>query len=73
MGLSDIRMLAIIAIVLTTATVYFIALSIQLDGLDSDIATIAGLDVPAVHCQEDEVIGWIGVDTLGCIHYEEVN
>ncbi len=38
-----------------------------------DHATIAGLDVPAIHCQEDEVIGWIGVDTLGCINYEEVN
>ncbi len=36
-----------------------------------DHATIAGLDVPAVHCAEDEVIGWIGVDTLGCINYEE--
>ena len=41
--------------------------------LPHDHATIAGLDVPAVHCQEDEVIGWIGVDTLGCINYEEVN
>ena len=38
-----------------------------------DHAAIAGLNVPAVHCQEDEVIGWTGVDTLGCINYEEVN
>ena len=38
-----------------------------------DHATIAGMSVPVIACQEDEVIGWRGVDTLGCIHYEEVN
>ncbi len=72
MSLPDIRMLGIIAIVLVTATVYFIALSIQLDGLDLDHATIGGTNVPAVVCQEDEVIWWVAQDTLGCVHYEEV-
>ena len=55
----------------TAIVLIFVSAVLQLHGHDH--ATIAGLDVPAVHCQEDEVIGWIGVDTLGCINYEEVN
>lgn len=36
-------------------------------------ATIGGQQVPAIECEEDEVIGFIGIpDTLVCIHYEEV-
>lgn len=35
-------------------------------------ATIGGTSVPAVHCQEDEVIAPVGPDRLGCVHYEEV-
>lgn len=23
-------------------------------------------------CEEDEVIDWVGVDTRGCVHYEQV-
>lgn len=37
-----------------------------------DTATIGGTRVPAVECAEDEVISWLGVDTLGCVHYENV-
>ena len=36
-------------------------------------ATIAEQSVPSnLHCQEDEVIGFIGIDKLGCINVEEV-
>ena len=35
-------------------------------------ATIAGTQVPAVQCAEDEVIWWTAIDTLGCVHSEEV-
>ena len=29
---------------------------------------IAGTPVTGVHCEEDETIFWVGVDTLGCVH-----
>lgn len=38
-----------------------------------DTATIGGTRVPAVECAEDEVISWLGVDTLGCVHYENLD
>ncbi len=38
-----------------------------------DRATIGGTRVPALTCEEDEVITWTGIDTLGCVHYEEIN
>ena len=63
-------LLLLSALALVVVGIYLIIFA--LSGIH-DHATIAGLDVPAVHCQEDEVIGWIGVDTLGCINYEEVN
>ncbi len=34
-----------------------------------DPATMGGTTVPAVHCQEDEVISWLGPDRLGCVHF----
>ncbi len=52
-------------------TICYVALSSQLDGLDQ--ATIGGTNVPTVQCAEDEVIWWTGTDTLGCVHFEEVN
>ncbi len=40
--------------------------------LDGSDATIGGTVVPKLDCQEDEVIGFIGVpDTLVCIHIEQ--
>ncbi len=38
-----------------------------------EVPTIGGSRVPTVHCQEDETIFWLGVDTLGCVHAEAVN
>lgn len=37
-----------------------------------ETATIGGTRVPAIECAEDEVISWLGVDTLGCVHFEDV-
>lgn len=38
-----------------------------------DYATVGGTEVPrSLECEEDEVIGWLGVDTLGCVHVEEI-
>ena len=41
-------------------------------GLQScDGATIGGTPVPSdLHCQEDEAIQFIGIDTLGCVHID---
>lgn len=40
---------------------------------NNDTAEIGGTSVPAnIRCTEDEVIGFVGVDELSCIHYEEV-
>jgi hypothetical protein len=54
--------------------VFFVGLTFQIRAIEGDIkgATIAGTTVPAVHCQEDEVISWTGPDALGCVHFEEV-
>ncbi len=35
-------------------------------------ATIGGTRVPTVHCTEDAVISWTGIDTLDCVHIEAV-
>ena len=52
----------------------FVSLAIRLNTIEDKIgyADIAGATVPAVHCQEDEVIWWTGPDALGCVHFEEV-
>lgn len=40
---------------------------------DSDPAQIANVAVPSgLRCAEDEVIWWTGIDTLGCVHWENV-
>ena len=44
----------------------------EINGMTQDHATIAGTQVPTVHGQEDEVIWWMGPDTLGCVHFERV-
>ena len=31
-------------------------------------STIGGTRVPMLSCEEDEVIAFIGIDTLGCVH-----
>ncbi len=66
------RMLIFLGLAAISA-ICFIALSIQIDGLNTEQATIGGTTVPAIHCAEDEVISWLAPDTLGCVHYEEVN
>lgn len=54
--------------------ILFIGLTLMLGQIEDKIqqATIAGVTVPAVACQEDEVISWVRPDKLGCVHYEEV-
>ena len=39
---------------------------------NNSAATIGGTRVPTVHCTEDSVISWTGVDTLDCVHIEAV-
>lgn len=56
---------------LATSTIV-ILLSIQRISDRLDTAEIAGTRVPPVSCQEDEAIWWIGVDQLGCVHFEAV-
>ena len=33
-----------------------------------ETSDIAGTPIVGVHCEEDETIFWVGVDTLGCVH-----
>ena len=33
-------------------------------------ASIGGTIVPSLTCQEDEVIAFIGIDTLDCVHID---
>lgn len=47
------------------------AFMMQFHGHDN--ATIGGTEVPAIQCEEDEVISWTDIDTLGCVHYEKIN
>lgn len=35
-------------------------------------AEIGGTPVPAVSCEEDEVIGFVGVDELACVHIDSL-
>lgn len=36
-------------------------------------SSIGGTEVPAnLHCEEDELIGFIGKNTLGCIHIDKL-
>lgn len=37
-----------------------------------DAATIGGTPVHELACEEDEVISWVGIDTLDCVHFEDV-
>ena len=36
-------------------------------------ASIGGTTVPALDCAEDEMIGFVAVDTLGCVHHEKID
>ena len=37
------------------------------------VASIGETDVPAtLQCKEDEVIGWVWMDTLACVHIETI-
>lgn len=36
-------------------------------------AVVGGTSVPAaLHCEEDELIGFVGIDRLGCVHWESI-
>ena len=38
-----------------------------------ETSTVGGTVVPAgLDCEEDEVIWWTGIDTLSCVHFENV-
>ena len=51
---------------------FVVVLLLQSDP-DTEVASIAGTPVTALHCQEDEAIFWTGIDTLGCVNAEEVD
>ena len=38
----------------------------------SEQSTIGGTSVPALNCEEDEAIWWVGIDTLACVHADEI-
>lgn len=63
--------LAAAMLLLVSTTLVIISLSLLLHSHDH--ATIAGTDVPALHCEEDEVFSWTAPDTLGCVHFEDIN
>ena len=49
-------------------------IAVMVAGWAGDTASIGGTPVrETTRCEEDETIYWIGVDLLGCVHYEEVN
>lgn len=60
-----------IMIIAVSSILLALALTLVLHGHDN--TTIGGTEVPAIHCAEDEVISWIGIDTLGCVHFENIN
>ena len=37
-----------------------------------DRPKVGGTEVPALDCEEDEVIAFTGPDTLDCVHFEQV-
>lgn len=40
----------------------------------AEVASIGGQDVPPLACEEDELIGFVGIpDLLVCIHHENVS
>lgn len=57
-----------------TIAAFIIALALMTVGLacaQSSYSSIGGTHVPmGLRCTEDEMIGFIGIDTLGCIHIE---
>lgn len=65
---------ALLGIIILVITMHGLLLSSSLNNIEDAMSTaeIAGTRVPAVSCQEDEAIWWIGPDTLGCVHFEEV-
>ncbi len=72
MNTSTIEHMLILVGLVIVATIFYLAVYYQIDGINLDHATIGGTTVPAVHCEEDEVISWTAPNTLGCVHYEEV-
>lgn len=63
-------LLAILILLIVFSSVVLYSIAHRDNGTEG--TTIGGTTVPAVHCQEDEVISWLGPDRLGCAHYEEV-
>lgn len=58
---------------MAAATLVAVLLLLAVGLVRLDGAEIGGTYVPAVHCQEDEAIFWVGVDELGCVHADEVS
>ena len=59
-----------LVLMLLLAFVFVVALLLW---SDSEPAQIASTTVPSgLRCAEDEVIWWTGIDTLGCVHWENV-
>ena len=57
-----IGLVVVVALMATTSFVVWSA---------SDAASIGGTFVPdALRCAEDEVIAFVGVDTLDCVHID---
>lgn len=61
-----------ILLALFACTILFVSGMLLGAVLQGDAATIGGTSVPHLECQEDEVISWVGIDTLDCVHFEDV-
>ena len=59
--MTQLAMTVVLIAVLVVTTTILARSSVQ-------VATIAGTPVGGIHCEEDETIFWVGVDTLGCVH-----
>lgn len=62
-----------IGLAMIAITLGFAGVALGIANRSTDEATIGGTEVPyGLECMEDEVIGFIEVDGLGCVHIEEV-
>ena len=66
--------LTIIALCIALALIAPLTLMyIGVSGALDEGASIGGTSVPSIACEEDEVISWVGIDSLGCVHFENIN
>ena len=59
--------------VVTLAAIALIAFTVALAAFADTPATVGGTSVPSdLDCAEDTVIAFTGIDTLGCVHIDQL-